>query len=1078
MTKDYNTLLCEAIDTIVSARLSTLEYNKTVICTIVSVENLENGQYQVFDGINKFTAFSDSDTKYVKDQKVYVLIPNGDWSSKKIILNAYQSEDDEKPMRYISPRERLAIITTYNSHKSEEIRLIANKKSKTQEIFSENIDSASDINKADTIYIRGLFKTFLEGSHGTYGLSVDVTFDNGIVQVYPLSSKKDMYGDPYNYQIFSLQEMAYKLPKEKGIIKKIECSVFALDDFNEAQNDNIFVKEIEVAFGINIYEQENRSIRLITTDSLEYTSQNYNKTVSLFWFNKTEDNQYLGFNGIKNNKDYAMGNAEIPSGDTNRYQWIEWQMEGQNGALINVENENFTDVLNFDCLLDFTQTRIYARVWENGTYYSTDSPLVFTNADVKNNAFANLNIKLSIENDKNSEDSYPLYGEDNKILDSSAAFKQRTVKLSWAHEKGEIKNEYWYGATIKWEIPSTNTMLEKDGKNYVLEYKITEDTPFPLTFNYRIKNIYLANSINNTIKCTIITAAGAIATAEKTFSFASRGTMGTSFTLVVKPKEGNFGFTDEVWSENNYNGTTESFEGLLYDKDGVIIEGQEISLRNLVDPDAYFEASSYNVIVARTTCQWLGKSINLQTLYPVIYSRNGQYYAQAPAKILYDSFGSIMGTNRFELHLFDINTHEEIKEVDWEIFKGNGLISLSESYPYTMTASLTYLSSYSNQGVVLIARDRYKTILWSQPLIFEQYRYESEIINNWDGSLKIDNDNNVVMSAAAIFGTKDNNEFTGVILGEIGNASNVNPNHSSGLIGYHNGVQSFGFLTNGTGFIGKAGSGRIEFDGTKGFIASDSKEGIGNDQIGLYINVNSGEIDLTTVISQDGTNDYSSYFRFTKANGLSFKVNDLELDGTKFSGAYGDTILDFGKEPRIYYTSSYTGQYFDLTTDNFIIRGSSPLANNHPLWITPSLPVFELNALDGKVNFQTVKFSSYPYDDEEKNIYNFWITSQYNDYYEHPTRGHPYITGLVFAPGETCPSLHASLTANLGLYYCSDPDDPSKSCEFSATLTRDNKNGANLNEGVYWLELQDVNYKAYGQGGKPSRIMVLGCVLS
>jgi hypothetical protein len=40
------------------------------------------------------------------------------------------------------------------------------------------------------------------------------------------------------------------------------------------------------------------------------------------------------------------------------------------------------------------------------------------------------------------------------------------------------------------------------------------------------------------------------------------------------------------------------------------------------------------------------------------------------------------------------------------------------------------------------------------------------------------------------------------------------PIGTHGLYGYHEGAQSFGFKADGTAFIGKAGGGRIEFNGT------------------------------------------------------------------------------------------------------------------------------------------------------------------------------------------------------------------------------------------------------------------------
>jgi hypothetical protein len=66
----------------------------------------------------------------------------------------------------------------------------------------------------------------------------------------------------------------------------------------------------------------------------------------------------------------------------------------------------------------------------------------------------------------------------------------------------------------------------------------------------------------------------------------------------------------------------------------------------------------------------------------------------------------------------------------------------------------------------------------------------------------------------------DNNTFDGVLMGNVNAAAGIDS--GIGLYGFHQGAQSFGFKIDGTAFLGKAGKGRILFDGNYGFIASEN----------------------------------------------------------------------------------------------------------------------------------------------------------------------------------------------------------------------------------------------------------------
>jgi hypothetical protein len=66
------------------------------------------------------------------------------------------------------------------------------------------------------------------------------------------------------------------------------------------------------------------------------------------------------------------------------------------------------------------------------------------------------------------------------------------------------------------------------------------------------------------------------------------------------------------------------------------------------------------------------------------------------------------------------------------------------------------------------------------------------------------------------------NSFTGVAMGKLLTDYESLTSVATGLFGFRSGVQTFGFNTDGTAFIGRNGLGRIHFDGNSGKIASSA----------------------------------------------------------------------------------------------------------------------------------------------------------------------------------------------------------------------------------------------------------------
>jgi hypothetical protein len=52
---------------------------------------------------------------------------------------------------------------------------------------------------------------------------------------------------------------------------------------------------------------------------------------------------------------------------------------------------------------------------------------------------------------------------------------------------------------------------------------------------------------------------------------------------------------------------------------------------------------------------------------------------------------------------------------------------------------------------------QYGNVIWAQPIYLMQNRYPSAMLNEWDGSLKIDEDNNSILTAMVGAGRKNTN---------------------------------------------------------------------------------------------------------------------------------------------------------------------------------------------------------------------------------------------------------------------------------------------------------------------------------
>lgn len=321
MAEDYGKTFLEATQIIVDGALSGLEYDKTVICTIINNEKAYRGEYTVNDGSSTFLAYSDN-TDYSKGTSVYVSIPNGDYSKQKLITGKYLTVESDY-YTYTSPWKRFVDITGDLIQSNDSASLLANNisddynenlKCKEVEIWNRDFTDGSNYT---CIGLKADFRTWLSSfgtEFGTYGLRLYITTTDQltsqskkIVKVVSATlSNYDMYGNPYSFETFYEQQKVFDI-SGLGNITNMKLVLFQGQDFQDALlnripyldengkklSDNIFVQNVYLAFGYDISEFDSDKVILYTLETEKYdatsTDEENRKTLRVRWIHIEDD---------------------------------------------------------------------------------------------------------------------------------------------------------------------------------------------------------------------------------------------------------------------------------------------------------------------------------------------------------------------------------------------------------------------------------------------------------------------------------------------------------------------------------------------------------------------------------------------------------------------------------------------------------------------------------------------------------------------------------------------------------------------------------------------------------------------
>lgn len=223
MADKYQEAILNAISYIVDNKMASIDRDKTITATVVSVNNASTQEYKVSYNGGTITAYAQENASYAKDASVYVLVPEGDFSKRKTIVGLATDSSSDKNTSFVSSalnnynKIGASCITQpedivrwgVNSYKKEDYKLIYQHGISDPDFVK--VDNAAFqlyLKEAEAILLQGTFQTALPKEHrysssGTYGVSFVLAFKNGDEQVkqYAASHIADVAVTDCDYEI-------------------------------------------------------------------------------------------------------------------------------------------------------------------------------------------------------------------------------------------------------------------------------------------------------------------------------------------------------------------------------------------------------------------------------------------------------------------------------------------------------------------------------------------------------------------------------------------------------------------------------------------------------------------------------------------------------------------------------------------------------------------------------------------------------------------------------------------------------------------------------------------------------------
>ncbi len=549
-----------ALAQLIQTKLETVGYDKTLVYTITDDSNKEKGYYQVSDGDIKFDAYTD-DTSYKKDNQVYVMIPQGDFSAKKIIIGRYvENEDKNKGVNYISPKDRFIPIyqNIIDVEENEKYQIIASEaeSGRSYKIISKGDIAVTDLidkNKSQNYIESDLTRFFLRVGlksnlsiyniiSGDYGIGIIFVSTKNKVTALPEGfwdrdlnniledsegysfnrielDSKDMIGNIYNYSGITYQSNIYDIASIGNIVGGIIymyqdnnfksqglTSITNLQDRYGDQPDGIIeLRHLNVGFGYGQEEFENDYNLLLTPDRTQdefYKSgSSTDKNLNLRLIQKTDNSKYE-YVGLGNKVEYFENSFEVEDNKAG----LGWKAIEVNEGKVNFASKEPTK--SFKAL----KTIVLNEQDVASNLVVESNILTYQNTDFSQNVSG----IIALSCDEGTV--FDFYGQDYRIDDSVQARTVKTIRATLPQAREFKKIE------VVWTIPTGGTMLQHPlGNDLYKEYQpdnavynnFESIESFTITSTYEtdsltevklgfgIRDVYVPTYLNNKISCKI-----------------------------------------------------------------------------------------------------------------------------------------------------------------------------------------------------------------------------------------------------------------------------------------------------------------------------------------------------------------------------------------------------------------------------------------------------------------------------------------------------------------------------------------------------------------------------------------------
>ena len=263
------------------------------------------------------------------------------------------------------------------------------------------------------------------------------------------------------------------------------------------------------------------------------------------------------------------------------------------------------------------------------------------------------------------------------------------------------------------------------------------------------------------------------------------------------------------------------------------------------------------------------------------------------------------------------------------------------TYSGSLTVPSLYLQENKQTSIHFVVNNIIEFIL---PLRIYKRVYASKVINAWDGSLTLNENDGIILSTMMGAGKKDNqNRFNGVLMGDIALAAGESESDSlyysgTGLYGYNEGQKSFGFNINGYGFLGRSGAGQILFDGNSGKIESANYVA-GSD--GTLLDLSNGFFETAEAVLREGcwiggynSSEAWSITGHTILNQYKQDVDGVEVDRYMGIGTLGHSYAFFAGAASINGSDGIfrVGHDGALTATNVNLQGKITASKKQDPW--------------------------------------------------------------------------------------------------------------------------------------------------